>query len=114
MAIKTYRDRAKALRPTITNPNMIAPITVHPAFEKAAHYFGVEIIHIPVDSTCRVIVSEVEKAINRNTILLIGSAPQYCHGVVDPIQVLTLALFFLMGSTGVIRPRYKQRFTIAC
>jgi sphinganine-1-phosphate aldolase len=92
MAVKTYRDRAQALRPNITRPNMIAPITVHPAFEKAAHYFGVEIIHIAVDSTCRVIVSEVKKAINRNTILLIGSAPQYCHGVVDPIEVPLIIL----------------------
>jgi sphinganine-1-phosphate aldolase len=107
MAVKTYRDRAQALRPNITRPNMIAPITVHPAFEKAAHYFGVEIIHIAVDSTCRVIVSEVKKAINRNTILLIGSAPQYCHGVVDPIEVPShhslapsLALILLTISLG--------------
>lgn len=89
LAVKTYRDRARALRPNITRPNMIAPITVHPAFEKAAHYFDVEIIHVSVDSTYRVNINEVKKAINRNTILLIGSAPQYCHGVVDPIEALS-------------------------
>jgi sphinganine-1-phosphate aldolase len=102
MAVKAYRDRAKALRPNVTRPNMIAPITVHPAFEKAAHYFGVEIIHVAVDSTCRVIVSEVKKAINRNTILLIGSAPQYCHGVVDPIEVcpsLSPTLLLLLNAS---------------
>eukprot|EP00604_Paraphysomonas_vestita_P000427 CAMPEP_0174825852 /NCGR_PEP_ID=MMETSP1107-20130205/43180_1 /TAXON_ID=36770 /ORGANISM="Paraphysomonas vestita, Strain GFlagA" /LENGTH=387 /DNA_ID=CAMNT_0016057889 /DNA_START=356 /DNA_END=1519 /DNA_ORIENTATION=+ len=89
LAVKTYRDRARALRPNIARPNMIAPITVHPAFEKAAHYFDVEIIHVSVDSTYRVNIAEVKKAINRNTILLIGSAPQYCHGVVDPIEALS-------------------------
>lgn len=86
MAVKTYRDRARKLRPHVTRPNMIAAQTVHPAFEKAAHYFDVEIIHVPVGADYRADVYAMEAAINRNTILLIGSAPQYCHGVVDPIE----------------------------
>lgn len=89
MAVKTYRDRARKLCPHITNPNMIAPTTIHPAFEKAAHYFGVEVIHIGLTEDYRVDVAAVAKAINSNTILLIGSAPQYCHGVVDPIEALS-------------------------
>lgn len=89
MAVKAYRDRAKKLRPNITKPNMIVPTTIHPAFEKAGHYFGVELIHIDLEDDMRVNVKLVEKAINRNTILLVGSAPQYCHGVVDPIQKLS-------------------------
>lgn len=87
MAVKTYRDRARKLRPHVKKPNMIVATTIHPAFEKAAHYFDVEIIHVAIDGNCRVIPSAVERAINRNTILLVGSAPQYCHGVVDPIEV---------------------------
>jgi sphinganine-1-phosphate aldolase len=89
MAVKTYRDRARKLCPHITTPNLIAPITIHPAFEKAAHYFGVEVIHIGLTSDYRVDVAAVAKAINSNTILLVGSAPQYCHGVVDPIEALS-------------------------
>ena len=89
MAVKTYRDRARKLCPHITTPNMIAPTTIHPAFEKAAHYFGVEVIHIGLTDDYRVDVAAVAKAINSNTILLIGSAPQYCHGVVDPIEALS-------------------------
>ena len=92
LSIKTYRDRARVIQPNITSPNMIVPITIHPAFEKAAHYFGVEIIHVAVDSNYRVNIAEVKKAINRNTILLVGSAPQYCHGVVDPIEVSFLLI----------------------
>jgi len=88
MAIKTYRDRAKKLRPYITRPNIIVPTTIHPAFEKAGHYFEVDLIHIDVDQNYRVIPSLVKNAINRNTILIVGSAPQYCHGVVDPIEEL--------------------------
>ena len=49
MAMKAYRDRAAKLFPHIKRPNMVAPITIHPAHEKAAHYFGFEVIHVPVN-----------------------------------------------------------------
>ena len=88
MAVKTYRDMARKRRPHVTRPNMIAPTTIHPAFEKAAHYFDVEMIHIDLASDYRVDVNKVKAAINSNTILVIGSAPQYCHAVVDPIEEL--------------------------
>ncbi len=88
MAIKCYRDLARSKKPYIKEPNMIVATTIHPAFEKAAHYFGVEIIHVNVTSDCRMDINETKAAINRNTILLVGSAPQYCHGVVDPIEEL--------------------------
>lgn len=48
MAMKTYRDRARDLFPQITHPEVVAPITIHPAFEKAAHYFDISIIHVPI------------------------------------------------------------------
>ncbi len=88
MAIKTYRDRARKLNPEIKNPEMILPITVHPAFEKAAHYFDVKAVHIPFTSDFRVDLEAVKKAINKNTILIMGSAPAYPHGVIDPITEL--------------------------
>ena len=90
MAIKCYRDLARAKKAHITEPNMVVSTTIHPAFEKAAHYFNVEIIHVepnPVDQ--RMDVAATRAACNRNTILLVGSAPQYCHGVVDPIEALS-------------------------
>ncbi len=90
MAIKSYRDRARKLCPHIKKPNMIVATTVHPAFEKAGHYFDVEIIHVKIRDDCRMDVDEVASKINRNTILLVGSAPQYCHAVVDPIEELSV------------------------
>ena len=56
MAIKCYRDRARALLPHIKKPNMVVPTTIHPAFEKAAHYFDVEIRHVPIGPDCRVLM----------------------------------------------------------
>src|SRR5690606_20541588 len=44
MAIKTYRDRARELQPQITKPEMIVPVSIHPAFDKASHYFDVKIV----------------------------------------------------------------------
>ncbi|CAM9160866.1 unnamed protein product [Ectocarpus fasciculatus] len=80
MAVKTYREWAKAARGYLPNPNMVVSQTIHPAFEKAAHYFNIEIIHVKTTSDFRVDVDAVRAAINRDTILIVGSAPQYCHG----------------------------------
>lgn len=93
MAVKTYRDRARVLHPEITAPEMIAPQSVHPAFDKAAHYFGVRLLKASLDSKFQVDVTHVRSLIGPNTILLVGSAPQYPQGVLDPIEELsTLAL----------------------
>ncbi len=88
MAIKTYRDRARALHPEITKPEMIVPVSIHPAFDKAAHYFDVKIVKAPLTPDFRVDVEAVRKRINSNTILIVGSAPQYPQGVIDPIAEL--------------------------
>jgi sphinganine-1-phosphate aldolase len=88
MAVKSYRDRAHKLWPYIQKPNMIAAKTVHPAFNKAAHYFGVDLVLVPVGDDFRMDVAACAQAINSSTILIVASAPQYCHGVVDPIAQL--------------------------
>lgn len=62
---------------------------MHPAFEKAAAYFDLKMVHVPVDAEFRMDMNAVRRAVNRNTILLVGSAPQYCHGMVDPIDELS-------------------------
>lgn len=88
MAVKTYRDHARKKRPWIRRPEIVVPRTVHVAFDKAGHYFGVKVRHAPVSDDFRADVKAMKKLINRNTILLVGSAPQYPHGVVDPIEEL--------------------------
>jgi len=88
MTVKTARDWARKNRPGIKYPEMILPITGHPAFEKAAEYFGVKAVHIPVRADYRADVDAARKAVTTNTILMIGSAPAYPHGVVDPIREL--------------------------
>jgi glutamate/tyrosine decarboxylase-like PLP-dependent enzyme len=88
MAIKTYRDRARVTNPSIRQPEVIVPESVHVAFDKAGKYFDVKIVHAPLSDDYRVDVKAVKKLINKNTILIVGSAPQYPQGVIDPIQDL--------------------------
>ena len=88
MAVKAYRDFARKMKPHITEPEMLIPTTAHAAFDKAAHYFGVKAIHIPVNEQYEVDVEKMRAAITANTILLVGAAPNYPHGVIDPIEAL--------------------------
>lgn len=87
MTVKAARERARAER-NVTQPEMILPITAHPAFQKAAHYFNVKPVYIPLRDDLRADVDAARKAVNGNTVLMVGSAPGYPHGVVDPIREL--------------------------
>jgi glutamate/tyrosine decarboxylase-like PLP-dependent enzyme len=89
MAVKAARDRARELRPDLTSPTMVLPVTAHAAFHKAAHYFDVEPISVPADpATWKADVRAMADACDDRTILLVGSAVSYAHGVVDPIPEL--------------------------
>lgn len=88
LAVKTYRDLARAKRRGIDRPEMILPKSAHVALEKAAHLFGVRVRHAELDDDFRVSVASVRRLINSNTIMIVGSAPQYPQGVIDPIGEL--------------------------
>ncbi|XP_042358065.1 sphingosine-1-phosphate lyase 1 isoform X1 [Plectropomus leopardus] len=85
MACKAYRDMAHERG--VKHPEILAPVSVHAAFDKAAHYFGMKLVHIPLDKkTMKVDVKAMKRAINKNTAMLVCSAPQFPHGVMDPIE----------------------------
>lgn len=87
LAVKTARDAFRKRKPDITAPQMVLPATAHAAFYKAAHYLCVEPVTVPVDpGTFRADVAQIRQAVTPSTILLVGSAPSYAHGVVDPIR----------------------------
>ncbi|MBM4269752.1 MAG: aspartate aminotransferase family protein [Deltaproteobacteria bacterium] len=89
LAVKTARDHARVHRPEIGRGQIVLPETAHAAFHKAAHYLDVEPVVVPVDpTTFRADVGAVRDAIGPRTILLVGSAVSYAHGVVDPIREL--------------------------
>jgi len=88
LAMKTYRDWAKDKK-GITAPEMVVPSSAHAAFDKAAQYFGIRIVRVPVGPDFRADVAAMREAITSNTIVLVGSAPSFPHGVVDPIEELS-------------------------
>ncbi len=97
LAIKTYRDWARAEK-GITEPEVVAPETAHPAFDKAAHLFCIKLIRTPVGDDFKANLEAMHNAITRRTIALVGSAPGYPHGVIDPIpQIAQLAKQYGIG-----------------
>ena len=84
LAVKAARDAS-----AVASPAMVLPATAHAAFHKAAHYFGVRPIVVDVDPvTFRADPEAMEAAVDDSTVLLVGSAPSYAHGVVDPIAAI--------------------------
>ncbi|MEW1847656.1 aminotransferase class V-fold PLP-dependent enzyme, partial [Nonomuraea angiospora] len=82
LAVKAARDAARRAR-----PNLVLAVSAHPAFHKAAHYLGVEVVAVPVDlETYKVRARDVADAIDENTIMVVASAPSYPQGVIDPVE----------------------------
>lgn len=92
MAVKTARQWAKKHRRWVKNPEIVLPVSAHPAFEKAAYYFGVKTVHVPLTDDYKVDMKAFKRAINHRTIMVVGSAPSYPQGVIDPIaEIAALA-----------------------
>src|SRR5205823_6006821 len=68
MALKTARDWARAERPRVTAPEVVLPVTAHPAFDKAAHYLGLRAVYAPVGADFRVDLDAVAAALSDQTI----------------------------------------------
>ena len=91
MAVKAARDQFRT-EASISDPNIVLPTSAHAAFDKAAAYFGVELRRVDVLPDWRADVAAMAERIDKNTILIVGSAPQYPQGVIDDIPALaTLA-----------------------
>jgi sphinganine-1-phosphate aldolase len=87
LAVKAYRDHAlKYLK--IKKPEIVVPSSAHAAFDKAAECFDMRIKHINVGKDYRADVKAMRKALTSETVLLVGSAPCFPHGVIDPIEEL--------------------------
>ena len=87
MAVKAARERGRK-EFGITEPNIVLATSAHAAFEKGCYYFGLQSRRVAVGSDWRADVDAMEAAIDDNTVLLVGSAPQYPQGVIDPITAI--------------------------
>ena len=89
MAVQVARDHARSMR-GIAEPVIVTPSTAHPAFAKAAKYLDVEHVKVPVGADGRADTAATEAAIGERTALVVGSAPCYPYGVIDPIEELAV------------------------
>jgi glutamate/tyrosine decarboxylase-like PLP-dependent enzyme len=87
LAVQVARDHARRER-GITEPTVVLPATAHPAFAKACHYLDVAEVRVPVGPDGRADLAATAAALDERTALVVGSAPCYPYGVVDPITEL--------------------------
>ncbi len=86
LAVHTARE--EAVDRGVTEPRIVLASTAHPAFTKAAHYLGLETVRVPVADDLRADPTAMAAEIDDRTALVVGSAPCYPYGVIDPIPEL--------------------------
>lgn len=87
LAVKAARERGRREK-GIERPNVVLPASAHAAFEKGCYYFGLESRRVPVGDDWRADVAAMEAAVDDDTVLVVGSAPQYPQGVIDDIPAI--------------------------
>lgn len=87
LAVKTARDHARAKRDMSGRLNIVAPCSVHPAFDKACMVMDIEMRRIPTKDHVAD-VSAMEAVIDNETLMIVGSAPCFPFGLIDPIEQL--------------------------
>jgi len=84
MSILVNRERARAKG--VARPQILAPNSAHPAYAKAAHYFDMDYVSIPLDDSYRADVAQARRLITEKTCVVVASAYSYPHGILDPVQ----------------------------
>src|SRR5690606_29982298 len=84
-ALHAAREWAKEKYPHIKEPEFIGPYSAHATISKSCHYLGIKMTRVPVGPDLRADVKAMEAAIGPNTIGLLGSAPSWPYGKVDPM-----------------------------
>ncbi|GMH17425.1 hypothetical protein Nepgr_019266 [Nepenthes gracilis] len=98
LAVKSSHDYMKAKK-EITNPELIIPESTHSTYDKATQHFSIKLKSVPVSCEFRAYVKAVRRCINRNTVLIVGSAPGFPHGLIDPIEELGELVLYLKITT---------------
>lgn len=83
MSMLVNRERARARG--IERPRIVAPRSAHPAYAKAAHYFDMDFVQVPLADDHRADVDAMAAAIDDETAVVVVSAFSYPHGIVDPV-----------------------------
>ena len=88
MAVKAARDYALATRGLDGQANVVVPFSAHPAFDKACKLMSLELRRVPVREDLMADAAAMRPTVDANTIMLVGSAPSFPYGLIDPIEEL--------------------------
>ena len=87
LAALAARERFAKIQGRSVVPEIVAPVTAHPAIRKAAWLLSMKVVPVPVDPhTKKADVEAVKEAVGPRTSLVFLSAPNYPFGTVDPIR----------------------------
>jgi glutamate/tyrosine decarboxylase-like PLP-dependent enzyme len=87
MAMKAARDRLRE-RGADGRLNIVLPRSAHPAFDKAAALMEVEVRRTPLDGLLAD-PDAMASAADAHTMMIVGSAPCFPYGLIDPIEALS-------------------------
>ena len=85
MAVKAARDWAAANRPVAGVPEILVARSAYPSFAKAAQYLGLNEVRVALADDLRADTAAMAQAVTDKTIMIVASAPTWCHGVFDPM-----------------------------
>jgi glutamate/tyrosine decarboxylase-like PLP-dependent enzyme len=88
MAMKTARDFARKEKSMTGIPNVVLPYSAHPAFDKAAKVMEIEVRRVALGADFLADVEAMGKAADERTVMIVGSAPCFPYGLIDPIEKL--------------------------
>lgn len=88
MAVKACREQARASGRDTRDGEIVVPRSAHPAFDKAAQYLGLRVVRVPVAADLRADPAGMRAALGERTLMLVGSAPCFPYGLIDPIESL--------------------------
>jgi len=86
MAMKAARDFARA-QGRASPFNIVIPYSAHPAFDKGAMLMDIEVRRTPLQDYLAD-PAAIEAAMDERTIMIVGSAPCFPYGLIDPIAAL--------------------------
>lgn len=86
LAVHCAREHARAGRGAGGDPNIVLPWSGHPAFDKAARYLDLSIRRAPLTPDFSVDPQAMADLVDDDTMMIVGSAPGFPHGIIDPIK----------------------------
>ena len=86
LAMFTYREWALHKYKNRKKKKILAPATVHPAFEKAAHLLDLELVRVPLDDHFRMDARALQKFLDKDCLVVVCGAPSYPYGIIDPVE----------------------------